>query len=485
MGEMRLGTCGVSVNWTFDPEIGKMVICGNGPMTNYENYEETPWCAWRNEIKSVVFESGVTTLGDYALENCENLETIEFTGDVEILGTFALSKCPKIVQIILPEGVRVIGAKTFSACAGLKKVHIPASVKAMDMKAFEQNPGISEVTYGGTEEQWNRIRISMDASGNNFLLKAYAQSDDVTRWEHFYGLAEEKIPVFELAGEIIREGGDGRFHILTIQLTTMHKTGKPGDCTLLIFPDGKTMMVDAGVAFSEERVLDALHRTGVTKLDYFMTSHPHPDHVGNALAVAKYLFEHGEGIGTYLYSGHVYKEQEPEFAAYIEEHGTVMDNQLARGDVRQIGEVQMEVLSPTKQMLIDGKELQGDDVNSVSLTVRFTFGTASYLTGGDLYRHDEREVVKTYGDHLKSTILKACHHGVFTSGSEEWLETVAPEVILVTSDDIGSTVYAEDAVRKGRGYFSYGMDGSILTSVTSDGKIEVKTAYGKSFYRKV
>ena len=107
------------------------------------------------------------------------------------------------------------------------------------------------------------------------------------------------------------------------------------------------------------------------------------------------------------------------------------------------------------------------------------------MTGGDLYRSDEREVVKTYGDHLKSTILKACHHGVFTSGSKEWLETVAPEVILVTSDDIGSTVYAEDAARKNRGYFSYGIDGSILTSITSDGEIEVRAAYGKTFSRKV
>lgn len=485
MGEMGFGICGESVSWAFDPVTGRMVISGRGPMTDYENYEETPWCAWRNEIKEVVFEPGVTSLGDYAFENCENLETVAFTGDVDILGTFALSKCPKIAEIILPEGVRVVGAKTFSACAGLKKVHIPLSVKAMDMKAFEQNPGLCEVTYGGTEEQFNQIRISMDASGNNFLLKAYARSEDVTRWEHFYNLSEEKIPVFELAGEIIRKGGDGRFHMLTIQLTTMHKTGKPGDCTLLIFPDGKTMMVDAGVAFCEERVMDALRRIGLTKLDYFMTSHPHGDHVGNALAVAKYLFEKGEGIGTYFFSGHVYKEEEPEFAAYIAEHGTVMDNHLTRGDERQIGEIKMEVLKPTRQELIDGAALRGDEVNSISLTVKFTFGKVSYLTGGDLYRSDEREVVKTYGDHLKSTILKACHHGVFTSGSKEWLETVAPEVILVTSDDIGSTVYAEDAARKNRGYFSYGTDGSILTSITSDGEIEVRAAYGKTFYRKV
>ncbi|MBQ8813001.1 MAG: leucine-rich repeat protein [Lachnospiraceae bacterium] len=485
MVEKRVGACGAEVNWTFYPETGEMVISGNGPMTDYENYRETPWCSWRNEIRTVVFEPGVTTLGDYTFECCENLEEIRLTGDVDVLGTFALSKTPKLTEVVLPEGVRVIGAKTFSACTGLRKVHIPLSVKAMDMKAFEQNPGIEEVTYGGTREQWNQMRISMDACGNNFLLKAYGKSEDISLWDHFYGLSEEKIPLFETAKEIIQQGGDGRFHILTVQLTTMHVTGKPGDCTLLILPDGRTMMIDAGVKFSEDRVMNAVRALGLKTLDYFMTSHPHPDHVGNALAVAKYLFENGEGIGTYLYSGHVYKEQEPEFAAYIEAKGTVMDNHLTRGDVRQIGEVQMEVLRPTKQMLMDGVDLRGDDINTLSLTVKFTFGKVSYLTGGDLYRNDEREAVRTYGDHLKSTVLKACHHGVFTSSSDEWIDTISPEVILVNSDDIGGTVLSEKAARKGIGFYSSGLDGSVLVSMSRDGEIEVKTGYGKTFSKRV
>ena len=64
--------------------------------------------------------------------------------------------------------------------------------------------------------------------------------------------------------------------------------------------------------------------------------------------------------------------------------------------------------------------------------------------------------------------MKSNHHGLFTSNGRQWLETVAPRVILTEGDDIGSSALAEQAVQGGAGYYSTGVCGAVL--VTLDGK---------------
>ena len=71
------------------------------------------------------------------------------------------------------------------------------------------------------------------------------------------------------------------------------------------------------------------------------------------------------------------------------------------------------------------------------------------------------------------------------SNSDEWIETIAPDVILVNSDDIGGTMLETKAKEMGIAYFSSGLDGSVLVSMTRDGEIEVKTGYGKTFVKSV
>src|SRR5437763_2480223 len=55
-----------------------------------------------------------------------------------------------------------------------------------------------------------------------------------------------------------------------------------GDSILIVSPTGKSVLIDAGDAGKGKVVLDALKRYKVEKLDYFIATHPHPDHVGGA-----------------------------------------------------------------------------------------------------------------------------------------------------------------------------------------------------------
>lgn len=55
-----------------------------------------------------------------------------------------------------------------------------------------------------------------------------------------------------------------------------------GDSILIVSPTGKTVLIDAGDAGKGKVILEALKRYKIEKIDYFIATHPHPDHIGGA-----------------------------------------------------------------------------------------------------------------------------------------------------------------------------------------------------------
>ena len=55
-----------------------------------------------------------------------------------------------------------------------------------------------------------------------------------------------------------------------------------GDSILIVSPTGTSVLIDAGDAGKGKAVLAALKQYKIEKLDYFIASHPHPDHIGGA-----------------------------------------------------------------------------------------------------------------------------------------------------------------------------------------------------------
>src|SRR5437588_6366882 len=55
-----------------------------------------------------------------------------------------------------------------------------------------------------------------------------------------------------------------------------------GDSILIVSPTGKSVLIDAGDAGKGKVIVDALKRYKIDRLDYFIATHPHPDHIGGA-----------------------------------------------------------------------------------------------------------------------------------------------------------------------------------------------------------
>ena len=79
------GTCGDGLTWILDSD-GTMTISGSGSMYNYRS-GTAPWYSHMNDIKTLVLEEGITSVGDYAFYLCKNLTELTLVDSLETIGT--------------------------------------------------------------------------------------------------------------------------------------------------------------------------------------------------------------------------------------------------------------------------------------------------------------------------------------------------------------------------------------------------------------
>ena len=125
------GECGNDVTYKLD-ENGLLVISGNGEMS-----PGSPWYdKHRNDIKTVVIQSGVTSIGSQAFLQCGNLTTVIIPETVKSIKRQAFDNCSDLTSITLPEGLESIGEKAFNYCIRLTSITIPKSVTRISRCAF-------------------------------------------------------------------------------------------------------------------------------------------------------------------------------------------------------------------------------------------------------------------------------------------------------------------------------------------------------------
>ena len=98
------GDCGDNLTWTLDSD-GVLTISGTGDMTSH------PWrdLVYIERITEVVIGSGVTSIGDWAFEDCSALTTVTIPGSVTSIGYCAFAECSSLSGVIIPDGVTSIG----------------------------------------------------------------------------------------------------------------------------------------------------------------------------------------------------------------------------------------------------------------------------------------------------------------------------------------------------------------------------------------
>lgn len=128
------GTCGDNLTWILDDN-GTLTISGTGEMTNWAWNKNSPWYDNKN-IKAVVIQKGVTSIGEYAFYKCSNLSSINIPNSVTSIESDTFNGCSNLVSINIPNSVTSIGRWAFEGCSSLSSINIPDSVVSIGNGAF-------------------------------------------------------------------------------------------------------------------------------------------------------------------------------------------------------------------------------------------------------------------------------------------------------------------------------------------------------------
>ena len=127
-------------------EDGKLTISGKGAMKDYD-YSDNPSPACNNSnVKKVVIEDGVTSIGNSAFDSCSNLTSITIPDSVSSIGNFVFYGCVSLTSITIPDSVTSIGNFAFNGCVSLTSITIPDGVTSIGNDAFSYCVSLTSIT---------------------------------------------------------------------------------------------------------------------------------------------------------------------------------------------------------------------------------------------------------------------------------------------------------------------------------------------------
>ena len=201
-----------------------------------------------------------------------------------------------------------------------------------------------------------------------------------------------------------------------------------GNATVIITPDGKTLLIDAGgfggrSSFDTGRYIVGpfLWKNWVLSLDAVILTHPDCDHMNGLF----FIFEN-------------FKVRQ-----WIKNNDTspsVFFKRLMR--IAEKKDIKIHVPGPDPssfswnqvKISIFGGERVGlaENRNNNSLITRLDFLSFSMLFPGDIEKNRERNLVHSKNFNLEADILMAPHHGSCSSSSKIFLEKVSPAGVIIS-----------------------------------------------------
>ena len=204
-----------------------------------------------------------------------------------------------------------------------------------------------------------------------------------------------------------------------------------GGCAIVTC-DGEAMMVDTGPAGAWNNIEPKLSE--IDNLKYLVLTHPHADHIGNAVNVIESVLVDAVILPPIQHNTKTYGKV---IAAINREE--IKQLYPFVGDMYQLGGATITVYAPYP--------VTYTETNDYSVVLMFEYNGIKILFCGDAEAESEYDMLA--GDlPLKADILKVGHHGSDTSSTYDFVSAVSPAYAIIScgkrgdypSTDVGLTL---------------------------------------------
>lgn len=196
-----------------------------------------------------------------------------------------------------------------------------------------------------------------------------------------------------------------------------------GDSIFIDSPTHGQVLIDGGPSGS--KVLGELGKAmpfGDHSIDVVIATHPDADHISGLVDVIK-----NYKVGTFMEPG-----VSSDSKVYQALESTVAEEKVPkvlarRGMTIDLGSgVKLVILFPNQ-------DVTNWETNDASIVAKLVYGNESFLLTGDSTKKAEYILLGLDKNVLKSTVLKAGHHGSKTSSSRAYVAAVAPEYSIISA----------------------------------------------------
>ncbi|AXF33848.1 MULTISPECIES: DNA internalization-related competence protein ComEC/Rec2 [Bacillus] len=172
-------------------------------------------------------------------------------------------------------------------------------------------------------------------------------------------------------------------------------------------------------SLGEKVLIPFLTAKGIKQLDALILTHADQDHIGEA----ETLLKHHKVKRLVIPKGFVSEPKDEKVLQTAREEGVTIE-EVKRGDVLQIKDLQFHVLSPETP--------DPASKNNSSLVLWMETGVLSWILTGDLEKEGEQEVMDVFPN-IKADVLKVGHHGSKGSTGEEFIQQLQPKTAIISA----------------------------------------------------
>lgn len=192
-----------------------------------------------------------------------------------------------------------------------------------------------------------------------------------------------------------------------------------GDCSIIILPKGKTVLIDTGGSYngegkiSKNKIISYLNSNGISNIEYLIITHGDYDHMGEAINLVENF-----KVENVIFNCGEYNDLEKELISVLEKKN-------------------INYYSCIKELNIDKYKLQFlntgvyDNENDNSSVIYLNYNNYKFLFMGDASTTREKDILEKY-NLSNMDFIKIGHHGSNTSSSGYFINSINPKYSLIS-----------------------------------------------------